>query len=133
MNIRIKRVYDPAAPADGLRILVDRLWPRGLSKADAAIDVWAKHLAPSHELRRWFGHAEHRFEEFARRYRLELGSLAGEIDELMESAGGGTVTLLYGARNTKCNQAVVLQRWLRSHLKSDTGPTDGGTRGTSSC
>ena len=118
VDIRIKRIYDPPAPSDGIRILIDRLWPRGLRKEDAAIDVWAKDLAPSHELRRWFAHEVEKFEEFTRRYRLELDSSTAESDELMTSAGGSTVTLLYAAKNTRCNNAVVLQAWLQRHLKT---------------
>ena len=82
VQVQIKRVYDKPAPTDGLRVLVDRLWPRGLTKKDAAINVWAKDLAPSSELRTWFNHRDERFEEFTRRYRLELDSTTAEIDEL---------------------------------------------------
>ncbi|MDH3716586.1 MAG: DUF488 domain-containing protein [Planctomycetota bacterium] len=117
MKIRIKRVYEAALPTDGLRVLIDRLWPRGLKKEDAAIDIWATHLAPSSELRKWFGHDEERFDEFARRYRVELGGATGAIDELIASAKGETITLVYGAKNTKHNNAVVLQALLQRHLK----------------
>lgn len=113
MQIKIKRVYDAASPTDGLRVLVDRLWPRGLKKEDAAIDVWAKDLAPSSELRKWFAHDDEKFAEFTRRYGLELGSKTAEINELFTSAGGKTITLVYGAKNTKSNNAVVLQELLR--------------------
>ena len=116
MQIRIKRVYDAPTRSDGLRVLVDRLWPRGLKKEDAAIDIWAKNLAPSTELREWFGHDEDRFDEFARRYRLELQKKEGEVRELILSADGKTTTLTYGAKNTNCNNAVVLQEWLQRHL-----------------
>ncbi len=116
MDVRIQRIYDPPVPSDGIRILVDRLWPRGLRKADAAIDVWAKDIAPSNELRRWFAHEVEKFEKFARCYRLELDGATVEIQKLMTSAGGGTVTLLYGAKDTKHNNAVVLQAWLQRHL-----------------
>ena len=118
MHIHIKRVYDTPASTDGLRVLVDRLWPRGLKKEDAAMDVWAKDLAPSNELRRWFGDEVEKFQEFTRRYRLELDSTTAEIHKLMASAGGSTVTFLYGARNTKCNNAIVLQAWLQRRLKT---------------
>lgn len=117
MHIHIKRVYDTPAPTDGLRVLVDRLWPRGLAKKDAAIDVWAKDLAPSNELRRWFAHEDEKFAEFTRRYRLELDSGMAQVDELITSADGGAVTLLYAAKNTKSNHAIVLQAWLQRYAK----------------
>lgn len=108
MEIRTKRIYDSPDPKDGIRVLVDRLWPRGLKKEDAAIDLWAKDLAPSHELRKWFAHDAEKFEEFTRRYQRELESAKAEIDHLMASADDGTVTLVFGAKNTKCNNAIVL-------------------------
>lgn len=117
MQIHIKRIYDPPAESDGLRVLVDRLWPRGVKKEDAAIEIWAKELAPSNELRRWFSHEEERFEEFTRRYHQELSNATTEIDSLLSSVGGGVMTLLYAARNTTSNHAVVLQLWLQVHLK----------------
>jgi uncharacterized protein YeaO (DUF488 family) len=117
VRIHIKRIYDPPAESDGLRVLIDRLWPRGVSKEDAAIDVWAKELAPSNGLRRWFSHEDEKFEEFARRYRHELKNTAVEIDNLLSPARGGVVTLLYAARNATSNNAVVLQSWLQAHLK----------------
>lgn len=116
VDIRTKRIYDMPDPSDGIRILVDRLWPRGQKKETAAIDVWAKDLAPSHQLRRWFAHDAEKFEEFTRRYHHELESAKAEIDRLMASAGDGAVTLVYGAKNTKCNNAVVLQAWLQQHI-----------------
>ncbi len=116
VDIRIKRIYDMPDPSDGIRILVDRLWPRGQKKVTAAIDVWAKDLAPSHQLRRWFAHDAEKFEEFTRRYHHELESAEAEIDRLMASAGDGAVTLIYAAKNTKCNNAVVLQAWLQQHI-----------------
>lgn len=118
MDIHIKRIYDPPAPSDGFRILVDRLWPRGLRKEDAAIYVWAKDLAPSNELRIWFAHDAKKFEEFTNCYRLELDGAKAAIQKLMTTIGGDTVTLLYGAKNTKCNNAVVLQAWLQHQLKT---------------
>ena len=118
MQVHIKRVYDKPAPTDGLRVLVDRLWPRGLTKKDAAINVWAKDLAPSSELRTWFDHRDERFEEFTRRYRLELDSAKAEIDELMNVASGGAVTLLYAAKNKTSNHAIVLQKLLQRHLNN---------------
>ncbi|HET8528770.1 MAG TPA: DUF488 family protein [Gaiellaceae bacterium] len=113
MTVRLKRAYEPAEPADGHRVLVDRLWPRGVSKQDAKIDEWAKELAPSPELRRWFGHDPARFEEFRRRYRDELTAQDEPLRTLGRRARGGTVTLVYGARDTEHNGAVVLAELLR--------------------
>jgi uncharacterized protein YeaO (DUF488 family) len=109
--IRIKRIYDPPAADDGRRILVDRLWPRGLTREAAQIDDWLKELAPSDELRRWFGHDPVRWEEFRSRYRAEL---AGQplLNELKATAGTGTVTLLFAAQDRDHNNAVVLQELL---------------------
>lgn len=106
--VRIKRIYEDPAPADGYRVLVDRLWPRGVSKDAAALDRWLKDVAPSPELRTWFGHRADRFAEFTQRYTAELESnpAVGELRELL--ANHETVTLLYGARDEKVNHAVVL-------------------------
>jgi uncharacterized protein YeaO (DUF488 family) len=111
--VRIKRAYDAAEPGDGYRILVDRLWPRGVSKEQARLDEWAKGLAPSPELRRWFGHEPARFAEFRRRYRDELAAREQELQALRRRARGGTVTLVYGARDTEHNGAVVLAELLK--------------------
>ncbi|MEN5074819.1 DUF488 family protein [Isoptericola cucumis] len=109
MGFDIKRVYEAPSDDDGLRVLVDRLWPRGLSKADAHVDRWIKEVAPSSDLRTWFGHDPARFDEFARRYREELRESA-ELAELAALADDGRqVTLLYGARDEQHNQAVVLR------------------------
>ena len=108
-RVRLKRVYEPATSDDGTRILVDRLWPRGLSKADAGLDLWLKDIAPSTELRRWFGHDPNRWPEFRQRYRRELAQHTAELDQLRALAGQGTVTLLYGARDEQHNDAVVLR------------------------
>jgi uncharacterized protein YeaO (DUF488 family) len=107
MPVRIKRVYDAPAKEDGERILVDRLWPRGLSKEKAHLDEWMKDIAPSPALRQWFGHKPERWEEFRARYRQELEGNP-LLDDLSRRAAAGTVTLLYGARDEKRNQAVVL-------------------------
>lgn len=115
MQLRIKRVYEPPAPSDGTRVLVDRLWPRGLTKEGAEIDIWAKEIAPSGGLRKWFAHKEEKVEEFTRRYRLELETKADEIETLLNSIGRGVVTLLYAARNEKCNHAVVLKETLERY------------------
>ena len=111
-NIRLKRAYEPPAADDGVRILVDRLWPRGVKKAHAAIDRWLKEIAPSTELRHWFGHDPVRWGEFRRRYRKELGHRPDEIDELRSLARRGPVTLVFAARDKLHNEAVVLQDFL---------------------
>ncbi|MCW5707257.1 DUF488 domain-containing protein [Shinella sp.] len=107
MPVAIKRIYDEADPADGTRILIDRLWPRGLSKQKAGFDLWMKDVAPSSALRKWFDHKPERWPEFQARYREELqGNPA--LEDLRERAEAGTVTLLYGARNREFNHAAVL-------------------------
>ena len=108
MPLRTKRVYESAAPDDGYRVLVDRVWPRGVSKKEASVDEWARELAPSTELRKWFAHKPERFEEFRRRYREELNGHEGEIKALRTRGREETVTLLFGARDTERNNAVVL-------------------------
>ncbi|MGD1147547.1 MAG: DUF488 family protein [Thermoanaerobaculaceae bacterium] len=105
--IRTKRVYDPPAPEDGARVLVDRLWPRGLAVEDARVDWWAKEVAPSDKLRRWFGHAPPRYREFVERYRRELDG-NGSAQRLRDLAAEGTVTLLYAARDERHNNARAL-------------------------
>jgi uncharacterized protein YeaO (DUF488 family) len=108
MNISIKRVYLPAEDSDGYRVLVDRLWPRGIKKENAKIDLWAKALAPSAELRKWFNHIPERFEEFSKKYVEELKAnpeVAPILDELRQH---DKVTLLYGAKDEQHNNAVVL-------------------------
>ena len=112
-NVRLKRVYAPAEPSDGVRILVDRLWPRGLRKSSAAIDHWLKELAPSTELRKWFGHEPSRWGEFRRRYRRELSGKASVLAELSALGGRGPVTLLFAARDEAHNEAVVLRDLVR--------------------
>ena len=108
MNVRIKRAYEPAVPSDGFRILVDRLWPRGLSKAKAHIDLWLKEIAPSPELRTWFGHDPVKWKEFRSRYLSELRGKNEEIDQIREKAKEGMVTLVYAAKDEQHNDAVVL-------------------------
>ena len=114
-DVRLKRAYDPAEPGDGYRVLVDRLWPRGVSKERARLDEWARELAPSAELRTWFGHDPERFAEFERRYRAELAAHGEKLDELRRLARKGTLTLVYAARDEKHNDAVVLAELLREH------------------
>lgn len=120
-EIEIRRVYDPPAPTDGTRVLVDRLWPRGLSKETAAPDLWLKEVAPSAELRTWFGHDPARWLEFGRRYRAELKGNAGAVGHLASLFGNGRVTLLYGAKDTAHNQAVILAGYLRDYLTKQRG------------
>jgi uncharacterized protein YeaO (DUF488 family) len=112
---RIKRVYEPPEKSDGQRVLVDRLWPRGLRKEDAALDGWEKDVAPSPELRKWFGHVPERFAEFSRRYRAELAHDGEAVAHLRALARTGPVTLLYGAHDEEHNQARVLADWLNEH------------------
>ena len=107
MPVSIKRVYDEPAPDDGERILVDRLWPRGISKEKAAFDEWLKEVAPTSELRKWFDHRPERWEEFKERYRAELHDNPA-VETLRERAAAGKVTLLYGSRNREFNHAAVL-------------------------
>ncbi len=111
-GFRTKRIHDPAGPGDGRRVLVDRLWPRGLKKADAAIDEWLHEVAPSAELRRWFGHDPARWEEFVRRYHAELDARPETAQPLIEAARRQTVTLCFGARDRERNNAVALKSWL---------------------
>jgi uncharacterized protein YeaO (DUF488 family) len=113
-NIKLKRAYEPPAADDGVRILVDRLWPRGVRKENAALDQWAKDLAPSTELRKWFGHDPKRWEEFRRRYREELHRHADRVEQLRAMARKGHVTLVYSAHDEAHNDAVVLKEVLRN-------------------
>jgi uncharacterized protein YeaO (DUF488 family) len=108
LDIRLKRAYAQADASDGYRVLVDRLWPRGVSREEAQLDEWARELAPSAELRRWFGHDPERFDEFRRRYRDELAQHADELERLREQGRSGRLTLVFGARDTDHNDAVVL-------------------------
>lgn len=109
MKLRIKRVYEQPDKHDGRRILVDRLWPRGLTKEKASVDLWLKDIAPSTELRKWFGHDPARWEEFKKRYLAELKSNSEQIQLLKQELDKGTVTLVYGAKNQEYNEAVVIQ------------------------
>lgn len=114
MRIGIKRVYEEPGRADGTRILVDRLWPRGLSKERARLDIWLKDIAPSTELRKWFSHEPNKWSEFQARYRQELQSKGDLLGVLKERAAKGPVTLLYGAKDEGHNEAVVLQALLQA-------------------
>lgn len=108
MSLAIKRVYLEPVPADGFRILVDRLWPRGLSKDKAKVDLWLKDIAPSTELRQWFQHDPAKWTEFQKRYRQELKSKPDQLDTIKAKIHQGPVTLLYGAKDEAHNKAVVL-------------------------
>jgi len=108
----IKRAYEPPAPEDGERILIDRLWPRGVSKERAAIDEWMKELAPSTELRRWFGHDPAKWDEFRKRYRAELAAQRDALHALAKRGARKRITLVYGARDEEHNDAVVLREVL---------------------
>jgi uncharacterized protein YeaO (DUF488 family) len=110
--IHVKRAYEKPSRQDGFRVLVDRLWPRGLSKDRAAIDLWLKDVAPSTELRQWFGHDPDRWREFQRRYQAELKQHPDALKQLRARAREGTITLVYGARDEEHNNAQVLKRVL---------------------
>jgi uncharacterized protein YeaO (DUF488 family) len=112
LAIKLKRAYEAPARDDGRRVLVDRVWPRGIRKEAAAVDLWLKDVAPSMELRKWFGHDPERWAEFRRRYRAELAKHPEALAELRRLARGGTLTLVYGARDPLHNQAVVLRELL---------------------
>jgi uncharacterized protein YeaO (DUF488 family) len=116
MDVRLKRAYEAASAEDGYRVLVDRLWPRGVSRKQAQLDQWEKDLAPSTELREWFGHEPGRFPEFRRRYIDELRANAQRLRELRRRARLGTVTLVYSAHDSEHNDAVVLAEVLRRGL-----------------
>ncbi len=115
MRIRTKRVYEAAARADGTRILIDRIWPRGVSKAKARIDYWAKPVAPSDALRKWYRHDPEKWPEFRRRYFAELDANPEGFEELRERLGGGVVTLVFGSREEDLNNARALREYLEEH------------------
>lgn len=121
MNVRIKRIYEPPAPSDGDRILIDRLWPRGFTHERARIDDWVRDLGPSTELRRWFSHDPARFDEFRRRYTLELATKKSKLTELRRRARTRPLTLVYSARDTEHNDAVVLAEVLRRGIRTEIG------------
>lgn len=123
IDVRIKRVYEAASPSDGRRVLVDRLWPRGIGRDAAKIDEWLKELGPSSRLREWFGHDPGRFDEFKARYRHELAGRRDELSRLRALAREGTLTLVYSARDERHNQAMVLAEAIRRGL-----PPAGGSR-----
>ena len=121
MDVRLKRAYEPASSSDGYRVLVDRLWPRGVSRKEAKLNEWERDLAPSNELRKWFGHQPERFDEFRRRYMKELSEHRDRIAQLRRQARAGRLTLVYSARDAERNDAVVLAGVLRRGLSNDPG------------
>ena len=116
MKISLKRIYDPTSSFDGIRILVERLWPRGVSKAQAQVDHWWKDLAPSPELRQWFSHDPRRWPEFKLRYYGELDAKKSKIRELVNSVGNGPVTFLFASHETTYNNAVALKEYLEKKI-----------------
>jgi uncharacterized protein YeaO (DUF488 family) len=115
MNIKIKRVYEHPEQDDGMRILVDRLWPRGLTKKKASLDLWLKDIAPSTELRKWFAHDPDKWKRFRARYQTEIRNNHDLIKALKQKAREGTITLIYGARDQKHNEALVLKQFLEKN------------------
>ncbi|MCL2690478.1 MAG: DUF488 domain-containing protein [Chitinispirillia bacterium] len=114
-KLHVKRVYEAASPDDGIRILVDRLWPRGIKKSDAHLDYWFKEIAPSPELRKWFGHIPERFEEFSKKYICELENNKTLIEQIKDMLKKKNVTLLYAAKDHEVNQAIVLKNYIEKY------------------
>lgn len=114
---KLKRAYEEPSAEDGLRVLVERLWPRGLTKERAAIDLWLKEIAPSPELRKWYGHDPAKWTEFQKRYRAELRENAEAVEQLRRTGKEGTVTLVYAARDEEHNSALVLKKLLEGRKK----------------
>lgn len=112
--IRLKRIYDEPSQEDGIRILVDKLWPRGVSKDKAELDIWLKEVAPSDDLRKWFSHDPGKWEEFKERYFKELDQKTEYVDQIIERAEDNDVTLLYAAKDEKYNNAVVLMEYVKN-------------------
>jgi len=116
-DVRVKRAYDPAAANDGWRVLVDRVWPRGVRKEELDLDAWRRELAPSSDLRRWFHADRERWPDFRERYFRELDAGDGAVDALCERVRRGRVTLVYGSRDPQRNNAVALREYLRERLR----------------
>ncbi len=116
MKVQIKRIYEKAANRDGHRVLVDRIWPRGVSKEEARLDDWNKDIAPSTDLRKWFDHKEERFPEFKKKYKKELSKHTDDLKEIASIANEKQVTLLFGAKDEKHNQALVLKEYLENNF-----------------
>lgn len=117
ITIRIKRVYEEPEEVDGRRIFVDRLWARGLSKEKAKVDIWAKEIAPSTELRRWYGHDPNKWTEFKSRYAAELDAHPGQVEEILKEVRAGIVTFLYSSKEEHLNNAVALQEYIESMVQ----------------
>lgn len=115
MTIKIKRVYDPPTPADGRRILVDRLWPRGMAKANAKIDFWMKEIAPSNALRQWYAHDPQKWPEFKRKYFAELEANRETLNAFLQQLGKGKSTFLFSSKETRLNNALALKEYIESH------------------
>ncbi len=128
--IRLKRAYEPVSSEDGTRILVERLWPRGVSKEKAALDLWLKDIAPSPELRKWFGHDPAKWDEFRRRYWAELRQKPEVVKELLLQASKGDVTLVYGSRDQEHNAAVALKEYLEQVKSEKQSPEPQRTQRT---
>lgn len=118
IRLKLKRVYEPAARSDGCRVLVDRIWPRGLSREAASLDAWIKDVAPSAGLRKWFGHEPSKWEAFKRKYFAELDRQADVLEQLLEPCSGRTVTLLFAAKDATHNNAVALKEYLDKQTRS---------------
>ncbi len=116
VEIQIKRIYDEASKDDGYRVLVDRIWPRGVSKEEAKLDKWMKEIAPSSDLRKWFNHKVERFNEFSKKYNEELEKHSELVTELLQKSEKNKLTLLFGAKDTKHNQAIVLKKHLENKV-----------------
>ena len=117
MSLAVKRVYEPPSPRDGLRVLVDRLWPRGLKKEDARLDLWARELAPSTKLRQWYQHDPEKWPEFRRRYFAEIDEHPDAVKYLVARARRGQVTLVFSSREERLNNAVALREYLKRRLR----------------
>ena len=117
MSIGLKRAYDPPERSDGYRVLIDRIWPRGVTKDDLKVDVWLKEVAPSTDLRKWFGHDPKKWDEFKTRYARELEPHAAALEQLVEKARAGRVTLVFGARDTEHSNAAALKEQLERRLQ----------------
>lgn len=115
MKLKLKRAYEPAQRGDGMRILVDRLWPRGVSKSDAKIDLWLKDIAPSTPLRKWFNHDPAKWDKFRAKYAAELEKNSAMVEQFHQHANRGVVTLVYSAKDEQHNQAVALRDYLNAH------------------
>ena len=129
MPTRLKRAYEKTGPHDGTRVLIDRVWPRGVRKAEAEIDLWLKAIAPSTKLRKWFSHDPKKWLEFKKRYFLELDQNEALVEQLFKLTQKGNVTLVYGARNENSNNAVALKEYLEKRGNKEKGKRRDGDTG----